>query len=440
MDIGHPGENQNEVVYSASFEDSSALYVALTSYDALGNSSAFSNEILVAAAVPAPPPPPPPAPVPDPEPAPEPDPQPVPQPPLPPLPPQPGIAGVRLGITADPSGLISTILSNGDLAFLTLDSLAANRDIRPDRCDLDGDGDDDLVIGFGTGGNGQVAVVTLEDDAVISVASLVVGDASYHVADGQTYPACGDIDGDGRVEIVVGMGPAAAFEIRVFDDSETNFANYALAASNAGRFTVPTNGRIRSLGSAVIPSLGDIDGDGRAELVVGFGTQGIREIAILDDGLAQFAAHPRVQSALPLVRIARSSDVDSTGGGTYPALGDWDGDGLDEIAIGFGPGSGGWVAMLDDANAKDYSHYSGYFMMKVGDDAYRTTEGASRPVFGNVDTDEAEELLVGFVGSGAHRLQIFDDLKSGGMTVFFGGLGYVASDDPNARWIASPSR
>jgi len=443
LDIGHPATSENEILYNATIENSVDSYLAVSSYDAFGNSSVYSNEIVVAAVVvePPPPPAPEPEPTPDPEPEPSPDPDPEPTPDPEPAPePQPGIVGSRLGVASDTSGLISTILEDGTLAYLTLDSLAAGQDLRPDRCDLDGDGDSDLVLGFGTGSAGQVALVYLENDVTVSVDSIQVGDAAYHTADGQTYPACGDVDGDGRVELVIGMGEAAEEHLQVLDDFASGFAPYPLNSSADGLLAVPTTTRIANLGAALTPALGDIDGDGRDELVVGFARQGIRHIAILDDALSEFGAHPNVTPNLPLVRVAKNSDVDTRGGATYPALGDWDGDGMDEIAVGFGTNSDGWVAFLDDAYAREYDRYAGFLMIPTGRPEYRTGEGSTRPAFGDIDGDGKDELIVGFGPGGSHELQIFDDMLTGGIDIVFGGMGFVSSPDPNAHWVAAPVR
>ena len=444
VDIGSPPTQTEEIVYSATLDDSLDHYFALTTYDALGNSSGYSNEIMVAAATAAPPPPPPspdpqPDPDPEPEPAPDPDPQPTPDPEPTPNP-LPGVAGARLGITGDASGLVRTILEDGSLTDLTLDSLASNGDLRPARCDLDSDGDGDLVVGFGPGSNGQIALIYLEQNAVVSVDSIRVGDPAYHQADGQTYPACGDVDGDGRPELVVGMGADFEEVLQVLDDHDSGFAAYSLSTSAQGRLSVPVTSRIANLGSALVPTLGDIDGDGRDELVVGFARSGVRSIAILDDGLAEFAGHPRVNSSVPLIRVARPNWIDSKGGGTFPALGDWDGDGLAEIAVGFGEDSDGWVAFLDDAERMEFDRYSSFLVIPVGREAHRSGEGSARPAFGNIDDDPAEELIVGFGGDHSHELQVFDDLVTGGMDALRGGLGFVTSSDPDSTWVPSPAR
>ncbi len=445
LDIGQPDEGQNLIVYQASFNAASDLYVAISSYDAAGNSSAYSNELVVAAAEPDPPPA---APAPEPETDPTPAPPTTPTPPpsgspaTPPISDPPTIDGVRLGITADASGLLHTVLADGSLAYLTLDTLASSGDLRPARCDLDGDGHGDLLLGFGGGSAGQIALIYLEDDAVARVASLQAGDAAYHEADGQTRPACGDVDGDGRAEIVVGMGAAAEETLQVFDDEASGFRAFTIDGSTTGTLRVPVTRSIDELGAPLVPALGDIDGDGRDELIVGFGRAGLRDVAILDDGLSDFAGHASLGTQFPLIRIVREGEnpLDPRKGGTFPATGDWDGDGLDEIAVGFGPGTGGWLAFLDDATKRNYKAYPGFLMIPVGRDAYRASEGAAYPAFGDIDNDGLDELVVAFGPGAAHEVQLFDDQRATGVQAAFGGgKGFVSTPDEEMIWVASPA-
>lgn len=441
VDLGQPNAVNDVILYSTNIDTAVDLYVALSSYNQAGTSSGYSNEFRLAAAVPDPAPTPDPVPDPVPEPEPEPTRDPMPDPVVDPgygttLP--PSFAALAVGITSDTSGQISLVLGDGSTTVLTVDSLAAARDLRPTRCDLDGDDDSDLVIGFGPGSNGQVALVYFEDGSVDGIESLVVGDTSYHAADGQTYPACGDIDGDGRNELVVGMGPAADAKLAVFDSIETRFAPFAVG--EGGMITAPTTGTMNNAGTGCVPALGDIDGDQRDELVVGYTAPGHRSIAVLDDGLRGFARHESITSGSGLVRVARRNEDDGRGGGTYPALGDWDGDGLAEFAIGYGTDSGGWMLFLDDAANARVDTYPDFLRIQAGREDTQTSSGAVRPAFGDIDGDGRDELVVSFGLMGSHEIQVFEDFYTGSTNLFRGGAGIVDAGDEDVRWVAAPVR
>jgi len=441
VDLGQPSEWDNLMAYATNIETSVDIFVALSGYDENGLESPLSNEYRLAAAV-APPPSgqePPPAPTPDPPADPTPDPAPAPSP-------DPGYgttlpavhAMTNLGITSDANGLISMIRGDGSSFSLTIDSLAGARDLRPTRCDLDGDGDSDLVLGFGSGSDGQVALIHLEDDSVSSVESVIAGDAGYHAADGQTYPACGDVDGDGRNELVVGMGPAADAELAVFDSADTGFAPFS--GRVGGVFRTPIPAGLATSSTACVPALGDIDGDGRDELVVGFPADGHRSIAILDDGLRDFAAHESLEAGDGIVRVAHQEDTPDPRGGTYPALGDWDGDGLAEFAIGYGDDGGGWMVFLDDGVNSRLDRYAGYLHVRPGREEDRSAGAAIRPTFGDIDADGRDEIVVSFGDRGGDQLQVFEDMFTGSRNLSRGGAGFVDAGDGNARWMAAPER
>ena len=96
------------------------------------------------------------------------------------------------------------------------------------------------------------------------------------------------------------------------------------------------------------------------------------------------------------------------------------------------------VFVLDDAQPREYQAYQGFFAFRAGRGSTSGATGATRPSFGNVDDDAPEELVVSFPGESSHELHIFDDMHSGGLQVFFGGLQFVTASDEDDIWIAAP--
>ena len=74
------------------------------------------------------------------------------------------------------------------------------------------------------GGTGWLQVL---DDATGGFATLrwlQLDYPAYTAAVGTVHPAVGDIDGDGRDEIVAGLGPYAGGWLMVWDDAAANYA------------------------------------------------------------------------------------------------------------------------------------------------------------------------------------------------------------------------
>ena len=84
--------------------------------------------------------------------------------------------------------------------------------VRLAACDVNADGIDELIAAQGPGG-GRVRVLSLTGGAVTE---LVAFDAFESAFTGGVNVACGDLDGDGRAEVVVGPEGGRAPDVRVF--------------------------------------------------------------------------------------------------------------------------------------------------------------------------------------------------------------------------------
>jgi spore germination protein YaaH len=128
--------------------------------------------------------------------------------------------------------------------------------------DVDGDGKDELIVGAGPGGGPHVRVYDIGTTGVSGPnqgASLKsIGFFAFHPHNRSGIDvAAGDVTGDGRAEIAVSQlaGDEAWVKVYRFDSSQTVLGNFR--AYGQGIFT----------GARI--SMGDVDGDGKAEIVTG---------------------------------------------------------------------------------------------------------------------------------------------------------------------------
>jgi hypothetical protein len=115
--------------------------------------------------------------------------------------------------------------------------------------------------------------------------------------------AVGDVDGDGKIEIVTAPGPGGGPDVRVFD----------LKGNQKYRF----NAYAPLFHGGVSIATGDIDGDGKAEIITGAGPGG--------------GAHVRIFAADGTVKKQFFAFDKGVSVGVNVAAGDMDGDGKAEI-------------------------------------------------------------------------------------------------------------
>jgi hypothetical protein len=168
--------------------------------------------------------------------------------------------------------------------------------------DVDGDGDLDMLVSNSSSGT---VSVRLNDGAGGFAAPAT--NATVTVGTLPNYVALGDVDNDGDLDFVTANynnGSPGTVSIR--------FNN------GAGFFTAPATPNLAVSASPSSVALGDVDGDGDLDLLVGSYTGAGVVVVLLNDGTGSFSA------SASLATGARTNSV---------ALGDVDGDGdLDFVA------------------------------------------------------------------------------------------------------------
>lgn len=131
-------------------------------------------------------------------------------------------------------------------------------------CDFDHNGKDEIVVGAGPGGGPHVKIIWPYS---LKVKGFFAYDQSFRKG---INVACGDLNGDGEIEIVTGASQGGGPHIRIFDqDGNQKFT--------PGFFAFDQN-----LLSGVNIAVGDVDGDGKDEIVAAPGSTGGAHVRVFD--------------------------------------------------------------------------------------------------------------------------------------------------------------
>lgn len=272
--------------------------------------------------------------------------------------------------------------------------------------DLDGDGLLEFAVGQsdigGGNGGGAVRIVELTPSGGVS-SDLEISEGVNGFAGGLTngdefgfaLAYLGDLDGDGAVELAVGTsgdndgaGNAGAVWILSLEASGTVRSSQKISATSGGLgSTLGLNDRF---GWSLAP-LGDLDGDGIADLAVGApGSDGVYLLLLNPDRTVK--SEVRLDTNTPVLGAVIGNGASF--GSSLALLGDLDGGGGVDLAIGapfasFSEGSVIVVALNSDGTVATATALPDPDTPQVGG------IGQSLGVLGDLDGDGSPELGVG---------------------------------------------
>ena len=270
--------------------------------------------------------------------------------------------------------------------------------------DVDGDGMRDLVVGapLHAAGGLDAGAVDLISGADGSRLLHLDGDVPGGLL-GYAVAGAGDVDGDGRDDVIAGAPYAAGIGPH---------AGRALVLSGDGRVLLDLHGdAAEDVFGYAVAGAGDVDRDGRADLLVG-----ARSCSAGAPGAGMARLHSGASGAVLHAFLGEGAGDEL--GIAVAGVGDVDGDGVPDLA------AGAWADDDNGADAGSVSVWSGASFQRLwiarGDVA--TDElGWSVAAAGDVNGDGLADVVAGLPGAD------MPGVATGGVRLYSGSCGLVSS-------------
>ena len=270
--------------------------------------------------------------------------------------------------------------------------------------DVNGDGRADVITGAGSGGLPHVKVFDGRTGGEL------MNFMAYGAFTGGVFVAAGDVDGDGRAEIITGAGAGSpGGHVKVFSG--------ATGAELRSFFAYPSG-----FSGGVRVAAGDVNGDGRADIITGTGAGAPGGHVKVFDGRT---------GSEGMSFLAYNT---AFAGGVFVAAGDVNGDGRADVVTGTDEGAAAHVKVFDGRIGDELRSFIAY---------PPTFSGGVRVASGDVNGDGQADIITGAgPGAGPH-VKVFDGATLGELKSFFafdpaftGGI-FVAAGDVKGDRIVS---
>jgi hypothetical protein len=193
--------------------------------------------------------------------------------------------------------------------------------------DVNGDGKADIITGAGAGGGPNVKVFSGADG--VELFSFFAYGSGFA---GGVSVAAGDVNGDGTPDIITGAGPGGGPHVKVFSGKDLTVLDSFFAYGSG--FT-----------GGVWVGAGDVNGDGKADIITGAGAGGGPHVKLFDG------------ASMNVLQSFFAFGGDFTGGVRVAIL---DANGSANLELGAGPGGGPRVEILDAQTLATVDNFFAY--------------------------------------------------------------------------------
>ncbi len=209
--------------------------------------------------------------------------------------------------------------------------------------DFDGDGRAEFVLTADQGGGPRVVVYTRDPagSATVRASFLGIDDANFR---GGARAAVGDVNGDGRPDLIIAAGFGGGPRVAVFGGASVLSSPTRLVSD----FFAFPGADAQNLRNGAFVAAGDVDGDGFADLVFGGGPGGAPRVFILSGALVSAGNFDGAYAA-PVANFFVAGNA-ADRGGVRVAVSDLDGDQKADVSVGSGEASPARVRIYFGAN------------------------------------------------------------------------------------------
>jgi hypothetical protein len=286
----------------------------------------------------------------------------------------PLLVGYREYAVGSGSGNHVRLTDPDDTTWLSFSPFSnAVRGVRTAAADFTGDGIADLVVGTGPGVPTRVTVYDgFFGDEIFSIAPF------EPAFTGGVFVAAGDVNGDGIPDLAISPDEGGGPRVRLFEGWA-----FEQLADFFGIDDPAFRGGARA-------SIGDLNGDGKGDLLVAAGFGGGPRVAAYDGAQLGSNGGPKLFGDF-------FAFEQSLRNGTFIAAGDVNGDGFADLVAGGGPGGGPRVYILDGQTLISSGSINPIGNFFAGD---VNSRGGIRVTVKDLDGDAKADLVVG-AGTGA---------------------------------------